>query len=40
MTNEIDLLMWQVVDGKASEGEISELKGWMEEKESNREYFL
>ncbi|WP_320914109.1 FecR family protein [Butyricimonas paravirosa] len=39
MTNEIDLLIWRVLDGKASEGEIRELKGWMEEKESNREYF-
>lgn len=39
MTNEIDQLIWRVLDGKASEGEIRELKGWMEEKESNREYF-
>ena len=39
MTNEIDLLIWRGLDGKASEGEIRELKGWMEEKESNREYF-
>ena len=39
MTNEIDLLIWRVLDGKASEGEIRELKGWIEEKESNREYF-
>ena len=36
MTNEIDQLIWRVLDGKASEGEIRELK---EEKESNREYF-
>ena len=39
MTNEIDQLIWRVLDGKASEGEIRELKGWIEEKESNREYF-
>ena len=39
MTNEIDQLIWNVLDGKASEGEIRELKGWIEEKESNREYF-
>ena len=39
MTNEIDQLIWRVLDGKASEGEISALKGWIEEKESNREYF-
>ena len=39
MTNEIDQLLWRVLDGKASEGEIRELKGWIEEKESNREYF-
>lgn len=39
MTNEIDQLIWRVLDGKASEGEIRGLKGWIEEKESNREYF-
>ena len=39
MTNEIDQLIWRVLDGKASEGESRELKGWIEEKESNREYF-
>ena len=39
MTNEIVQLIWRVLDGKASEGEIRELKGWIEEKESNREYF-
>ena len=39
MTNEIDQLIWRVLDGKASEGGIRELKGWIEEKESNREYF-
>ena len=39
MTNEIDQLIWNVLDGKASEGEIRELKSWMEEGESHREYF-
>ena len=38
MTNEIDQLIWNVLDGKASEGEIRELKSWMEEGESHREY--
>ena len=39
MTNEIDQLIWNVLDGKASEGEIRELKSWMEESEKQREYF-
>ena len=39
MTNEIDQLIWNVLDGKAPEGEIRELKSWMEEGESHREYF-
>lgn len=39
MTNEIDQLIWNVLDGKASEGEIRELKSWMEESEKHREYF-
>ena len=39
MTNEIDQLIWNVLDGKASEGKIRELKSWMEESEKHREYF-
>ena len=39
MTNEIDQLIWNVLDGKASEGKIRELKSWMEESEQHREYF-
>lgn len=39
MTNEIDQLIWKVLDGKTSEGEIRELKSWMEEGKRNWEYF-
>ena len=39
MTNVIDQLIWYVLDGKASEGKIRELKSWMEESEKHREYF-
>ena len=39
MTNEIDQLIWNVLDGKASEGKIRELKSWMEASEKHREYF-